>query len=134
MFGGLVGGCSNVDPGTSDTPCISNLMKLRDALSVYANKHGQRYPDTLAVLVEEGLLSEERLDCPSHSASATPGGSSYLYFGKGVSANDPGNALLVVDDTDRHRNGRLGLFTSQEVRALTSDELARLKSGGRNGE
>jgi type II secretory pathway pseudopilin PulG len=53
--------------------CASNLHQIGLAISMYADNHGGRYPDSFAALLENEQLSPAVFVCPSSNDEAADG-------------------------------------------------------------
>jgi hypothetical protein len=76
------------DARSSAISCILNLQRVGAALSQYVSKHNSdAFPDSLEVLVTEGLITRDDLKCPASRVD-------YKYMG-GIPLDAPAFLILV---------------------------------------
>ena len=88
--------------------CEDALQNIYAALKEYRLQHEGYHPDTLEILVEEGLLSMWDLVCPA--CSYGPGKSSYQYRGCKVNEGFPGELIIAYCKDPNHKGRRNVLF------------------------
>ena len=112
--------------------CASNLKQIGQAMLLYANEHGNAYPDSFVTLLRTEDLVPEVLCCPSSNAEKAKSieslttqpseqNCSYLYYGDGVRSDAPADAVVAIDRLDDHDNdGANALFADGHVEFLAT--------------
>ena len=100
--------------------CASNLRQIGQAIQMYANGHGGRFPPTLGTLLLTEDITSEVFVCPSSNDERAEGPAtqavirvdsdplycSYVYAGAGLNAGAVTRGhVLVYDRTMGHHNG-----------------------------
>jgi len=118
--------------------CASNERQIGQALLLYAESLGGRYPDRL----EDALLTQditaEVFCCPSSNDEKSPGATpqeqaahlseahhlSYVYLGKGMTTAAPAEAVLLYEITANHdEDGGNVLFADGHIEWFNKREL-----------
>ncbi|MGA2497267.1 MAG: hypothetical protein ABSH20_05975 [Tepidisphaeraceae bacterium] len=96
--------------------CASNLRQIGQAIRLYANDNGGRFPDSLPVLVTSTDLNPEVFVCPSSNAEKAVGANmqeileqltkpehmSYVYVGKGMTTSTPVDTVVAYELPQNH--------------------------------
>jgi hypothetical protein len=107
--------------------CASNMRQIGQAIAMYSNDHGGRFPDDLETVLANEDVSADLFVCPSSSdtpprpgpttqATAAglrqPGHCSYIYLGKGLAdhAVTPDTVLLYEPLADHGGEGMNVMF------------------------
>ena len=94
--------------------CMNHLKQIGLACHLYADQHGDKFPESLDELVSNQLLSSNVLHCPSARSER---GVSYVYC-RGLTPN--AYRILAFDIDGNHRNGgRNVLFCDGHVEWMT---------------
>jgi prepilin-type processing-associated H-X9-DG protein len=116
--------------------CASNLRQIGQALTLYANDHGGRLPDTLGQLFLhlKGDLTAEVLVCPAGNAEKAPGATeheqaahlhdfrycSYVYHGRGLTMPLPADRPIMAEPLVNHDDEGMNiLFGDGRVEWMT---------------
>ena len=98
----------------------SNLRGIGMGAQIYASEHDNIFPESLEVLVEQGMITREILVSPR----AAGDGVSYIYFGGQKTTSNPRNVLayeLVIGE-----EGTNVLFIDGHVEWLRPAEFERV--------
>jgi prepilin-type processing-associated H-X9-DG protein len=140
---------SSLDRSRHDHPprlrCASNLRQIGQGIAMYANENKGAFPDDLATVLLTQDITSEVFVCPNTNdtfaegpttrvvaTNLTAGGHlSYVYVGKGLTANSPPGAVVAYERQSNHPDGMNVLYldghvewhTAAEAKTLT-DELA----------
>lgn len=128
--------------------CASNLRQIGQAMWLYANENGGRFPDRIGdLLVEE--IGTEAFVCPcTNSTPAAVGPTTratatnvelgghldYVYVGKGLMNAAPPGAVVAYDELTNHGWGSNVLFADGHVAmrvppVVMTKMVAELKAG-----
>ena len=127
--------------------CSSNLRRIGEALTIYANTHGHQFPDDLSALLRGEDFASSTFVCPSSNDDpafgattqavaenlSTPHHCSYVYLGKGLSQPAPSDRVIAYEPLENHqRRGINVLFADMRVEWFDKIQaevlLARLKT------
>ena len=136
------------DPHDSDVRrqnrCASNLRQIGQAMLLYANEYGGRYPDRPEDLLFSPDISPEIFICPSsdhvpatgpstraiREAVASGGHFSYVYVARGLTSQEAGpDHVLAHEPRDNHTTERPGinvLFGDGMVEYIEEPQASRL--------
>ena len=118
--------------------CAANLRWIGQAVQMYADAHGGRYPDALADAVRDGLAPDVRIfvcegSADTPAAGATPaaraadlakgGHASYAYAGRGLTSDADPDTVLAYEAADHHQ-GRGGHVLFADLRVEWHDAAA----------
>jgi prepilin-type processing-associated H-X9-DG protein len=123
--------------------CASNLRQIGQALEMYANDNGGRYPDDLGALLLTQDLTAEVFICPSSQGERAPGQTpqeqaqqlsdplhmTYVYAGKGKSrpAAQPDAMILGYEHVEHHNcDGMNVLYADGHVEFQTAKVSAHV--------
>jgi prepilin-type processing-associated H-X9-DG protein len=122
--------------------CASNQRQIGQAILLYANEHGGKYPDRLEDLFLAGAdVVSELFCCPSSNDEkalgqtmaeiaanlSQPGRLSYVYLGKGLTTSSPPETPVLYEPIANHDNdGGNVLFADGHVEWYSRKELAQL--------
>jgi hypothetical protein len=125
---------------SSQGTCIDHFRTIEKALDDYAAAHDGKFPDSLADVVADGKLDADALICAASSdvkaAGITPveiakkirtgRHCSYVYAGKGLSKQSPGECVLLYESLGAHRaDGIRVLFVDGRVQTIGAIESAK---------
>jgi prepilin-type processing-associated H-X9-DG protein len=128
--------------------CSSNLKQLGNAMLLYANDFGGRFPDSIGGLMEEDITPQVYV-CPlsndtpaalgpttqATAANIESGGHcSYIYLGKGLTNTQTADFILAYEPLSNHKNAGMNvLYGDFHVEFLTLKEanwaMSELKAG-----
>ena len=134
------------------TTCASNLRQIGQAMLLYANDHGGRYPDRLEELLFSVAIESSCFVCPGSDdapatgpttraisdAIANGGRVSYIYLGKDHNANTVTvNMVMAYEGRGNHTSRIAGinvLFGDGHVEFVNEVQASRLIAKLRGGE
>lgn len=123
--------------------CVSNMRQIGQAIAMYANEHGDRFPDDVKTILENEDLTPSVFVCPSSNDQPTPPGPttqttaaallqpghlSYIYLGKGLTSQTAtaDTVLLYEPLTNHSGDGMNVLFGDFHVEWLSASEAATI--------
>lgn len=95
--------------------CAAHMRNIGSALIQYANTNNNVYPPNLNVLVQQGLMTQMDLECPSTGTPGHPG----TPFVLAATAPMPANGVLVYEPVADHVNGANMLFGDGSVQFIS---------------
>ncbi len=84
---------TNASQAASQIKAVSNAKQIVMGMKMYAADNDGKYPPTLEALIEEGILSDERLF--EFPPSMKVPGQGWEYLGAGHSDRSPGNTIVL---------------------------------------
>ena len=99
--------------------CAANASQIAMAVQLYASNNNEQCPPNLDVLVQQGLVAAQTLQCPRANSGAK---CDYFYLPPAKDAR-PG-ALLICEFQAYHPGGRTVVRVDGSTMCLTEEELA----------
>jgi prepilin-type processing-associated H-X9-DG protein len=129
--------------GSVRLDCARNMRQIGEAIAMYANGHGGKFPDDLQTIFETGEVTTAVFVCPctkdvpaptgpTTRATAAglmrPGHVSYIYLGKGLSAESATeDTVLLYEPLSNHAgDGMNVLFGDFHVEWLPAAEASTI--------
>lgn len=99
--------------------CGANMLRIVEALQIYATTHGDAFPADMNALVRDGSLTPKFLACPSS-------GEPYVYVYPNKGSNTPGEAIILYEPLHNHHAEGINIaYADCHVVWMSADEARK---------